>query len=247
MANPNVLITAGCSFSSVPSEFKTWPVHLKTYLKPARIFYLGQGAVGNGIISRRVIYNVSEQLKTYKPEEILVGIMWSSRARTEIFSQDPIIHNPMDFGPTHANPVSIAKNKNFYLLNTHWTDELTTNYYKNIYNDDNATLVTLEHILRVQWFLKVNHINYFMTQYGPDTLPTGILNEEKKIMSSLEVKHLYDMIDKNYWLPINNMQEFANNSGYPYEPGNIHPTTEQHKYFTDTIVIPYLKNKGYIE
>lgn len=247
MANPNVLITAGCSFSSVPAEFRTWPSHLRKYLNPVKNIYLGTGAAGNGIISRRVIYNVTEQLKTHKPEEILVGIMWSSYNRSEVYSTDSIPHMSQDYGPTHCNPVSVVKNKNFYLINNHWEDELSVNYYKNFYNDEYGSILTLEHVLRVQWFLKSYNIKYFMAEYSFDTFPTQNYPHITKIMVNPDVKHLYDLVDRDHWLPITNMQEFANSSGYPYVPGNIHPTTEHHKHLNDTVIVPYLKNKGYID
>lgn len=247
MANPKLLITAGCSFSTVPNEHVTWPANLNRYINPKTNLYLGQGAAGNGIISRRVIYNVTEQLKKFKPEEILVGIMWSSYSRHEVYSPEPIPHDPQDCGPTHSNPTSVAKNKNFYLFNIHRTDELNINYYKNFYNDVHASLITMEHILRVQWFLKLHNIKYFMAEYSHDTLPTQDYPHITKIMADPDVKYLYDLIDRDHWLPITNMQEFSNNSGYPYNPGDIHPTTEHHKHLTDTVIIPYLKNKGYID
>ena len=40
---------------------------------------------GNHIIAQKVIYNVNQQLKTKKSEEIIVGVMWSGVDRHNFF------------------------------------------------------------------------------------------------------------------------------------------------------------------
>ena len=98
MKNVKCLITAGCSYSQVPNRDVTWPVHLNEYLKPEKVYYLGQGAAGNGIISRKVIHALTEALKTYRPEEILVGIMWSGFNRRDIYSRKSLDTTIIDYG-----------------------------------------------------------------------------------------------------------------------------------------------------
>ena len=41
------------------------------------------GSQGNGMIARKAIWAVHEQLKTTPPEQLLVGIMWSGPSRSE--------------------------------------------------------------------------------------------------------------------------------------------------------------------
>lgn len=251
MVNPKVLITAGCSFSTIYREETTWPVHLSEILKPVKEIHLGQGALSNGIISRRIIYNVTKELQTNLPEDILVCIMWSSADRNEMYSNTPIPHQSLNSGPAHHNPVSVAGEKDFYLFNSHFNDEYSELFFKNYYNDYQATIQTLEHILRIEWFLKLHKIKYFMTLFSWQSLPLKNEVQELEIINHPDIKYLYELIDQNNFLPINNMSDYLIQTGrypnYGFPGTNIHPDTEQHKFFTDNVIFPHLKSKGYID
>ena len=88
-----VLITSGCSFSETLVE-ETWPIHLQrmlvdeTNFSAQNLMSLGLGSQGNGLISRKIIHGVHEQLKVRKPEDILACIMWSGPTRHEQYSSD---------------------------------------------------------------------------------------------------------------------------------------------------------------
>ena len=244
MAERDLLITAGCSFSQVPNVAAAWPVHLQNELNYKDVIHLGIGSVGNGIISRRVIYNVSNQLKKgIKPENMLVGIMWSGPNRLEVMNTGTIPHReilPNNYD-TYGNPCKIASDQRlWYILNGHWEDESTTTMFKNFYDEVYAAILTCEHILRTQWFLKANNIKYFMTTYAPKTL-------DKKYTRHKECRHLHDMIDFDDFLPI--VDAFSAMESGPFKlPDNHdgHPTTDMHKYFTHHYILPFLKNKKYI-
>ena len=78
------LVTGGCSFSECESEWiDTWPRHLANRLDVSH-YSLGKGSVGNGYISRAVIYQTNELLKTYNANDILVAIMWTSWDRIDL-------------------------------------------------------------------------------------------------------------------------------------------------------------------
>jgi len=251
VANPKLIITAGCSFSTVTRPEVAWPTHLCEIVKPAKEIHLGQGAIGNGIISRRVIYNVTKELETTRPEDILVCIMWSSFDRSEVYSNMTIPHTALNSGAAHHNPVKVAEANNFYVLNPNFEDETTTLYYKHFYNDVYATMLTLEHILRIQWFLQSYKIKHFMTMFSSQTLPLKDEPQERDIMNNPDISYLFNLVDKTNFLPVASLGGYIQSTGlYPDygTPGtNLHPTTEQHKLFTDKIIIPYLKNKGYID
>jgi hypothetical protein len=247
MANPNILITAGCSFSTSDGESITWPIHLEKMLKPKIKLHLGQGALGNGMISRRVIHAVTEQLKTHDSKELLVGIMWSSFNRLELYNKNTIPHHSVNHGPTHHNPLKVAGKKNFYLINCHYEDDTSSLYYKNFYNETYATILTLEHILRVQWFLKSHNIKYFMTLYMQSALPIGLNKYESGILNDPDVRYLYDLIDKSNWLSIEGMIEYVETKKFTDIRYANHPSTEEHRYFTESMIIPHLKSVGYIE
>ena len=75
------LITSGCSFTETLYN-KTWPAWLSDFLK-AELINTGLGSQGNGLIAKKLIYNLS-QLKSY--DDVLVGVMWSGTDRGEQFT-----------------------------------------------------------------------------------------------------------------------------------------------------------------
>jgi hypothetical protein len=250
-SNIRCLVTAGCSYSQVPNRDAAWPIPLHNYLKPAKTLFLGQGAAGNGIISRKVIKHVTKMLETYKPENMLVCIMWSGYDRREYYSTTPQDTTYIDCANNaYRNPLNINqddKECNWYLLNNHWDDTLTTTFYKHFFNEQDSLIIAIEHILRTQWFLEMHKIPYFMTQYDYDTF--GEWPSDKKIIfNNQELNFLHDQIDFSKWLPINNLYEWAKyESGFDFaRPPDPHPSTEQHKAFVDKIVIPYLLDKRII-
>lgn len=246
MKNIKCLITAGCSFSQVPNTDVTWPVHLNEWLKPEKVYHLGQGAAGNGIISRKVVYTVTEALKTYKPDEILVGIMWSEFDRREIYSNNKLpcyelTHSGIE---QYSNPVKVIDEKKYYLINKHWKDKLTTDFMCNAYTVEDSLMITLEHILRVQWLLQLHGIKYFMVEFDYRCLDEYPFQKER-LKKDTDLAFLYNQIDKDFWLPINNMYEYAKeHSGFDFaRPPDPHPSTEQHKAMVENILVPFLLDK----
>jgi hypothetical protein len=240
---PRCLIAAGCSFSQVPNQDVTWPVHLRDHLSHVECsYFIGQGAAGNGIISRRVIYHVLKALKSYDPKEILVGIMWSGADRLEFYQTNPQLTYKLFTGNEfYRNPARIVDEYNYYLLNKHWDDEATTTYIKNFYDEIHCYILTIEHILRTQWFLKQYNIPYFMTEYSFDVLP-----RDSNIINKPDIKYLYDLIDKSHWLEVDNMFNWAVDSGIPFaRPPDPHPSTEHHYKFTKEVILSYLCKNNY--
>lgn len=242
---PKCLITAGCSFSQVPNADITWPVHLRDRVQSETCLFLGQGAAGNGIISRKVIYNTQKMLKVYQPHELLVGIMWSGRDRLEMFStnKDFPHHKFISTAEGYRNPVRVVDDYNFYLLNAHWDDDATQLYMKHYYDEVGAYLLSLEHILRTQWFLQKYNVPYFMCEYSMDCLPT----RDETIYNHPDIKYLLDMIDMSAWLPMDNMWKWATDSGIPFaRPPDPHPSTEHHIKFVQDILLVHLHRRGII-
>lgn len=269
-----LLITAGCSFTEIaqpeawnkkfvdtsdyPDLTFNWPVYLNNYMQ-VDTYYRGSGASGNGIISRSVIHGVTQALTQYQAKELLVGIMWSGPDRYEFYLSD----TPADFESldtcisTTRNPTSIIdgpsrvkyigiddfSSYNYYRVNAHWNDNLSTVYYKNFYDKAGSQLLTLEHILRVQWFLKLHGIKYFMTCYTSEVLPKDF------IFANDELKYLYDLIDFSNFLPVDNEYDWVKKH-YPNTDFNKHahhPDNDGHKGFAEQVIIPFLKDKGYIK
>ena len=240
MENIKLLITAGCSFTQYPNKDTSWSYHLSSHLG-CETLYLGQGAAGNGIISRHVIFQTLEALKKYKPNEILVGIMWSGANRYDFYNTNNVPHHHIEIGSeNYRNPVKINKDHNFYILSTHWDDDSTKNYFANFYDEVGSYLYTIENILRVQWFLKLHSIPYFMTKFSKNVLPDDGKNQ--LIKNHSDIKYLYDQIDFTNFLNVNNCEDWARfESGLDFaRPPDPHPSTEQHKAFTERVIIPHL-------
>jgi hypothetical protein len=86
-----LLIASGCSYAAGPEN---WPNPTAKELD-CSLNNFGTVSVGNGKISRSIIYGVTEALKTYNPEDILVGISWSGNSRREVFQSN------VDFSNIH--------------------------------------------------------------------------------------------------------------------------------------------------
>lgn len=246
MANPKILIAAGCSFTQVPGD--NWPVYLRDALG-AQAFFDGAGSTGNDIISKRVIYRVNQCLKVqkYKPESLLVGVMWSGVSRKSVY----IEHEPVDYykwDPSmpqfwyYSNPCSVGGTYNNYLMHPGWQDELSQTFYKYYYDDVGLYVNTIENILRIQWFLKLHNIKYFFTTYNYDSLDG---DDYLKYNDHPDVKYLRDQIDDSNILPIKNMYAWGKEQGLQFDVSH-HPTPEMSKIFVDTVICPHLKNKGYM-
>lgn len=241
--NIKCLITAGCSYSQYPNTDTTWPFHLNEWLQPEKVVYSGQGAAGNGIIRRHVVYNVIESLKTYKPEEILVGIVWSEHSRKEVYSKTniPNAKNIFYGNQNYCTPVRIVDKNNYYLINPWWDDEFTINYKRFLYRKENTVLETIEHILAVQDFLKNLGIKYFMSKYDYDCMDEYPFNNQI-IKGDKDLEFFYSLIDQSTWLPIENLYAWSKfESGFDFaRPPDPHPSTEQQKAFTDRVIVPFL-------
>lgn len=216
------LITSGCSFSltdqNKKGHFKTWPNYLSEELGMS-LTSKSMGSQGNGLISRSIIYEVSQNLKW---EEIKVGVMWSGTDRHEVFSKEPLFENISGWT---ENPTGfIPESKHWEILNPHWKTYKSAVYYAHLHEQMFGWINTLEHILRTQWFLDKCGIPYFMTFIRDPEFP-----DEK------ELEHLKDLVNWDKFLPIKSMSDcFDKMEG----PGN-HPSTEQHQQFVREVIIPF--------
>jgi len=239
MTDPNikVIVTSGCSFTKGE---KSWPNHLSLILNKDLV-NLGKMSAGNGYISRSTIYQILELLKIYNNDQLLVGIMWSGASRHEIY-KEKIDYNKINQQGTE-NPISFIDDEHWTILNHHWTDYYSRNYYSSFYDEIFSYVITLEHILRTQWFLDRKKIKYFMTTFAPSVLP------EKEKQDHPSLQHLYDMINWSRFLPVNSCIDWCIESNIPCEDDDNlslwarHPSDEQQKKFTENVIIPFLNQK----
>ena len=239
------IVTGGCSFSTVNPWKDTWPSHLSQAYPQYNYQHTGVSSQGNGLISRHIIYHVSELLKTHRPEELLVCVMWSGHDRHDFYMvNDPGFKTNVD--NWLDNPIKVTTEPragNWVILNWNWKNDYARQYYGTFHDQTGSLIYTIELILRVQWFLKLHNIPYMMSTYTADVLPRDLVTHRE------DVRHLYEQIDFGHWLDIGGEYDWVkNHSGIPYpaDSYDIHPSSDQHKAFTEQIVIPFLQNKNYL-
>jgi hypothetical protein len=259
-----LLITSGCSFSECVSTHSiTWPKHLFKNLQNYEYTEHISGAMGsqgNGLISRGIIYNVSEALKKYNSNDILVGVMWSNSNRLDYRTSDP---NLLSWGKNNVdgwieNPTSFVKNgeKRWVILNHGWTSTEATTYYKYFYDFIGSAIYSLEHILRTQYYLKSKGVKYFFTNFVDNNIIDYTSSDTELFQD--ELNYLYDEIDQSQYLPVTSehrwiyensttKEQFINDHLYNNRLSVwIHPSSQQHEEFTNQVIIPWLLNKKYI-
>ena len=221
------LITSGCSFSltdqNVKDHAKTWPNYLSEELG-ATLISKAMGSQGNGLISRGIIYEVSQNLD----EDIKVGVMWSGSDRYEVWSKEPMFENVDGWV---ENPTGfIPKKKHWQILNPHWMVHKSDIYYTHLHEQMYGWINTLEHILRTQWFLEKHNIPYFMS-----------FMKDPKFPKYKELKHLMDLINWNTFLPVDGMYEWCDGC----EGIADHPSQEQHEQFVRGVILDHLLTDNY--
>ena len=246
-----VLITSGCSFAETAIE-TTWPIHLQRILVDRTKFptdqhiSLGLGSQGNGLISRKLIHSVHEQLKVKKPEDILACIMWSGPSRHEQYSSDRDVIIRLKHGSNcdgwMDNPTRVVEKDvdgGWILYNAHWKIPQARNYYRYIYDDVYSQIQTLEHIIRTQHYLKLHNIKYAM-----GVMNAAVLKLDQPLMTEHpSLVHLYEQIDFDHFFDTEGELEFAQASDLPNMEGDNHPSSDQHLLFCRKVIIPHLKSK----
>mgnify|MGYP001626805111 CR=1 FL=1 len=235
-----ILITGGCSFSETKTLcVKTWPYWLakRTNLQ---LVSTGMGSQGNGMISRRIIHAVHEQLKHTSADNIFVGIMWSGPSRHEQYNKEKIDFNGNVDG-WMENPSSYADQDpgGWIIYNNHWNIKQAQQFYKHMYDPVYSQVLTLEHIIRVQNYLKLHNIKYFMSTYTKQVL---LLRDNPNL------DHLYEQIDFSCFLPcVGELEWCIENTDDDFAPDGIHPMDIQHQKFTNELMIPWIKQKYNID
>jgi hypothetical protein len=233
------LITSGCSFSD--PRLNTWSKQLENLLPSYEHVQLGRMSQGNGIISRKLIHKVTELLKTKNSDDLIAGIMWSGTDRYDFYKSD----YPKNFknNLSHIeNPTGFVNhNNNWVIFNPHWDTPNCSIYYKLFHDPIYFQILTLEHILRTQWFLEKHKIKYFMTTYTNEVCSDHLITNN-------EVDYLYNQINFNNFLPVTGEYEWCAEhmpNSFPMI-NDKHPGHEQHAAFAEKVILPFLKEKQYI-
>lgn len=239
-----ILITGGCSFSECsPGHVETWPKHLAKLLPTYLHVPTGMGSQGNGLISRKIIYEVQQHLLNgVDTDNILVCIMWSGCNRYDSYFSSSNPEYSQNYSGWTENPTKFVKehdHKNWYIFNHHWQTRTNKIYYKELFDEVMSKIQTLEHILRVQWFLKLHNIKYMMTTYMANVLDN---------IDHPECRYLFEMIDKSNFLSIDGHFEWCrDHSMHPFNKNDNHPNSGQHGRFVRQVLYPWLIDKKYLD
>jgi|688.fasta_scaffold17773_16 hypothetical protein len=242
-----ILVTVGCSFSETityshgnPGN-KTWPLFLHDRLPGYTLSSEAMGSQGNGLISRRAQYRLSQLLKTHRAEDILVVVMWSGRDRFEFYFEDGVKIDTVYEGWIE-NPTRVAENApgGWIITNVNWNHKYNKPWYLHYYNETAAQIYTLEHILNLQNFLKLHGIPYAMTTSYVTTFNAALYKNEPNCA------WLWDQIDWDKFLPVESEYNWVKQNCEIPGADNFHPRPEQHERFVDEVMIPWLGERKLI-
>jgi hypothetical protein len=237
-----ILISSGCSFTNGETN---WPTPLANLLN-LKLKNVAESSQGNALISRKLIHAVESALTSYNSNEIIVGIVWSQVERSERYIEktDEYCGPPyFDFNPTSV----VDGYPNWRILRWEWINSMDSKLYYEIYNNLISSMVyTIEHILRVQWYLEKQGITYFMSSI------TDILHPH--LLQHPEISYLYKQIDFSKFLPIKGEYEWVKenypengfNPPLPDGKPDWHPNKLGSMKFAEEVIFPFLLKKPII-
>jgi len=230
------LITAGCSFAETPV---CWPYGLHQRMGASiRHNNHGMSSQGNGLISRRVIWQCTQTLQNVPAKEIFVAVMWSGADRHDFYYRD----HPGFTGNMHgwvSNPTQFVDHGegSWVLLNPQWEMDRCRDWYTKFHDDVGAVIYTLEHVLRTQWFLQQHGIKYVMSTYMSTVIPDWCQDHP-------DTGHLWQMLDRDKFLPIAGQYEWCRDcTDIDFRPGDYHPVPQHHEKFVDEVMWPFVKER----
>ena len=233
------LIVGGCSFTF---ETWNWPTYVARDIG-CGLKNTGMGSMGNGLISKRLIYEIEQHLKIMSAQDIVVGVMWSGIDRNEFYVNKHDLTENLDGWV--ENPTNVTNQKKWLITNSHWKFKKSVMWYENYHTDVGSMIKTIENILRLQWYLEHKGIKYFMTTYM-DIFQKNL--KGYKIIEHEEVNYLYNLIDQSKFLEVNGCYEWLlenyKEDGFPKNKPNVwgtHPTKEGHKEFATKVILPHIK------
>jgi hypothetical protein len=235
------LFTSGCSLTHQNCSWAYQLANIKGY----ELHNYAFPCIGNGIIAKRLIYNL-EKLNP-NPEETIVGVMWSAPDRHEFYINEPKKLDNIDGWVD--NPINVTENKNWFLVSPHWETKFSKNYYEEYHTTIGNFIRTIENILLVQSYLKNKGYRYFMTtmmnMFEIENANIGLMIDNE------EISYLYNLIDKEKFLPVRGCYNWViDNLGKEgiVNPDiyDIHPNEYGHKTFTENVILPFLNNNQYL-
>jgi hypothetical protein len=205
-----LIITAGCSFTTgielddyqdhwsvgLESSNLIWSYNIKEKLWPdAEFLNVAKSGADNSTITRRTIHYVSEKLSKYKPEDIIVLVMWTGIDRREwrlgndYKSQKKYNMSETNFLSSTATDANLCIYNNTELkklmkefFNEEWVDfrrdsiidkgmeKILSEYYKKHVSNENGIYYSLSNINYLHNFLDKHKIKHFNTNAFQDLI-----------------------------------------------------------------------------
>jgi hypothetical protein len=221
------IITCGCSFSDAPWA---WNVQLENYFTGIEFENLGMSSQGNELIQKKTSLAVIESLEKYKPEEIIVLVMWSGTERKTFYINNPdIINDAKNKGfqicgkqladlknnITHKEQITEANgvtefNKLGGWFNTNFLYQginLTKEYFNSTVDIINAVHITIENIIMLQHICKLHNVKFYQ-QFYRSYVYEDILNNQNNQM----INYLYKQLDHSTIISTTGIFEYLRDS-----------------------------------
>ena len=254
------LVTSGCSFSDVENPEKTWPLHLQDLLHDKYNFYnLGACGQGEDYISRSVICKVNQLLKDYSSDDIFVITGWSGLQRRAI-----LVNNDTTKMHYRFKDWKMGKSESMRGVPIGSWQDFDEEYLK-FFTEEQNIIISLEHMIRTQDFLRVNNVDYKFFGFGnlfanscshPGSVRFGFLTEVPggtELVPTIKeqfphTSYLFDMMDWDKWWfhkQWGGLGEWVNSNiknGFDGAGKNTgHPLANSQKLFTKEVVLKWIK------
>jgi hypothetical protein len=243
------LVTSGCSFSDIDNPEITWPLHLQDLLHDKYNFYnLGACGQGEDYISRSIICKVNQLLKEYSSDDIFVIVGWSGLQRRAI-----LVNNDTTKMHYRFKDWKMGKSESMREVPIGSWQDFDEEYLK-FFTEEQNIIISLEHMIRTQDFLKVNNVDYKF--FGFTNLFAN-LDEENFLTKGKGARidkkypntsYLFDIMDWDKWWFYNEfggLADWVNNNvvdGFDGAGKNTgHPLANSQKLFTKEVVLEWIK------
>ena len=116
--NKKTILVSGCSFTV---ENWCWPTPTTNELD-TNLINVAMGSQGNGVISKKLIYNTDKFLKSNSNNDLVVGVMWSGIDRHDFHVDYDVKLENID--GWMQNPTKVIDDPNinsgWIITNHHW-------------------------------------------------------------------------------------------------------------------------------
>ena len=255
--NKKHIITSGCSYSDVGSN--CWPKFIKDYFDDLNTYNYGSCSRGSDYISRTIISGCQKLIdRGVNVDDIFVLVGWSGMQRRDMLVNNESKQMYYEFKNyedvfseiTYTNNLPIGI---WQAFNEKWSKFLP---------DEQSYILSMENILRTQWYLESNQIEYKFFSFvnifdyhhyfdvWTDDYDLSKQVKINKIFPSID--YLFKMVDWNRWWFWKDYGGIGNwildnvKGGYNLEEldgilGQNHPNKKGHMEFCEKVIVKFIK------